>query len=88
MEHGLTCQLSTVQVWDLRTYQELHCYTRNHGYAVGSLDLSMTNMLAVSSGGGLEVYKDVFSGKSKAYIREQFKGRMVESVRFRPFEEF
>ncbi|CAK9024292.1 unnamed protein product [Durusdinium trenchii] len=77
------------KVWDLRTYKELHSYYRQHGHGVNSMDVSMTGMLAMCCGGFFEVFKDVFSTarETKPYIKEQYKGRQIECVRYRPFED-
>lgn len=77
------------KVWDLRTYNMLHCYGRKYGHAVNSIDVSMTGMVAMSCGGFLDVFKDVFSTArpSKPYIKEQYRGLQIESLRFRPFED-
>ncbi|CAK9069233.1 ATPase WRNIP1 (Werner helicase-interacting protein 1) [Durusdinium trenchii] len=50
---------------------------------------SMTGMLAMCCGGFFEVFKDVFSTarETKPYIKEQYKGRQIECVRYRPFED-
>eukprot|EP00434_Breviolum_minutum_P038482 symbB.v1.2.034135.t1/scaffold4336.1/size40998/1 len=78
------------KVWDLRTYQQLHVYGRKYGHAVSSIDVSMTGMVALGSGAFLDVFKDVFSSAKpmKPYIREMYKGQQIESLRFRPFEEW
>mmetsp|Transcript_24483 Transcript_24483/g.56811 ORF Transcript_24483/g.56811 Transcript_24483/m.56811 type:complete len:619 (+) Transcript_24483:38-1894(+) len=76
------------KVWDLRTYQELHSY-RSIGHAVNSIDVSMTGLVATGAGCRVQAWKDVFAAArpTKPYITEEYKGRMVECVRFRPFED-
>eukprot|EP00439_Symbiodinium_sp_Y106_P019675 s4010_g2.t1 len=75
------------KVWDLRTYAELHCY-RTRGHAVNSIDVSMTGLVATGAGCRFEVWKDAASARQpRPYITEEYKGRMIECVRFRPFED-
>ncbi|CAE6968254.1 utp7 [Symbiodinium sp. CCMP2592] len=75
------------KVWDLRMYAELHCY-RTRGHAVNSIDVSMTGLVATGAGCRFEVWKDAASARQpRPYITEEYKGRMIECVRFRPFED-
>lgn len=76
------------KVWDLRKYESLGSH-RSFGHAVSDLDVSQTGLVAVSSGCNFEAWKDVFRAAqpSKPYMKDAYYGKMIESVRFRPFED-
>eukprot|EP00930_Biecheleria_cincta_P070145 TRINITY_DN57796_c0_g1_i1.p1 TRINITY_DN57796_c0_g1~~TRINITY_DN57796_c0_g1_i1.p1 ORF type:complete len:599 (-),score=124.97 TRINITY_DN57796_c0_g1_i1:14-1810(-) len=76
------------KVWDLRTYKEVHSM-RTFGHAPSSIDLSMTGLVSIGHGCHFEVWKDTLTSSKpkRPYITEQYPGRTIENVRFRPFED-
>jgi len=76
------------KIWDMRKYETLHSF-KSFGHAVCDLDVSMTGVLAVGFGSHLQIWKDVFAQARppKAYLTEEYPGKAVNSVCFRPYED-
>lgn len=76
------------KVWDLRKYETLHSF-RTFGHAAVDIDVSMTGLVALGFGSHFQVWKDAFSSArpQRPYMTDEFPGKALESVRFRPFED-
>lgn len=76
------------KVFDLRRYDMLHSF-RTRGHSAADLDVSMTGLVSIGFGDNVEVWKDVFlqARPEKPYMKDYYSGKMIESVRFRPFED-
>lgn len=76
------------KVWDLRKYEAVSVY-KSYGQAVSDIDISMTGLLAVGFGAHVEVWKGIFDkGRpDRPYLTEMYPGKVVSSVRFRPYED-
>jgi U3 small nucleolar RNA-associated protein 7 len=78
--------LCTPQVWDLRTYKELHDYSTLQ--PASSLDISQRGLLAVGHGPHVTVWRDALSHKQTSpYMAELYGGESIVSARFCPFED-
>lgn len=85
----ITCGADALwKVWDLRKYESFHAY-RSYGSAVTDVDISMTGLVSVGFGGHVEIWKDVFRAawQRHPYMKEDYRGRLVSSCRFRPYED-
>eukprot|EP00933_Yihiella_yeosuensis_P040966 TRINITY_DN353_c0_g3_i1.p1 TRINITY_DN353_c0_g3~~TRINITY_DN353_c0_g3_i1.p1 ORF type:complete len:622 (+),score=141.89 TRINITY_DN353_c0_g3_i1:43-1866(+) len=76
------------KVWDLRMYKEVHDW-RTFGHAVSSVDVSQTGLVSIGHGAHFEVWKDALTASKpkRPFITESYRGRTIECVRFRPFED-
>jgi len=76
------------KIWDMRKYEPVHSF-KSYGHAVSSLDVSMTGLLAVGFGSHVQVWKDAFDRErpSRPYLTEEYPGKAVSSVCFRPYED-
>mmetsp|Transcript_9500 Transcript_9500/g.26570 ORF Transcript_9500/g.26570 Transcript_9500/m.26570 type:complete len:604 (-) Transcript_9500:146-1957(-) len=76
------------KVWDLRQYKVLHAF-RGHGHAVNDMDVSMTGCVSLGFGSHVQVWNKVFSTArpDATYMSEEYPGKIVSSVRFRPYED-
>lgn len=75
------------KVWDLRTYGCLRS-ERSFGHAVSDIDVSMTGLVALGFGSHVQIWKDLLrAGQKKLYMTEEYPGKSVASVRFRPYED-
>jgi len=77
---------SQMKVWDIRTFKEVHSYFTNR--PASSLDVSQRGLLSVGFGTYVQIWSDALKTKAKSpYLRHDFQGSQVRSVRFRPFED-
>jgi len=75
-----------VRVWDLRTYKEVHSYFS--AAPASCLDISQKGLLAVSWNSRVQIWKDALEAKASApYMNHSFEGRVVESMRFCPYDD-
>lgn len=75
-----------VKIWDLRTYKMLHRY--QFVTPPVSLDVSQRGLLAVGFGCHVNVWKDAMSSKAAApYLRHDVPGSVLDTLRFRPYED-
>ena len=79
---------SQVKIWDIRKLQDnpIHEYfSRAPASAIG---ISERDMLAVSYGSAVQIWKDVFSGskQNSPYMTHRLPGK-VENVQFCPYED-
>jgi len=76
------------KIWDLRKYEQVHSW-RTFGHPVVDMDISDTGLVALGFGPRVEIWRDVLgpARPSKPYLTELHPGRLVESVRFRPYED-
>mmetsp|Transcript_44084 Transcript_44084/g.71432 ORF Transcript_44084/g.71432 Transcript_44084/m.71432 type:complete len:611 (+) Transcript_44084:83-1915(+) len=76
------------KVWDLRMYKEVHCW-RTFGHAASSVDISDTGAVAIGYGSHFEAWRETFVAAKphRPYVTEEYPGRMIDSVRFRPYED-
>merc|ERR1712060_211830 len=77
------------KVWDMRKWGEpLHLF-RSYGAAVADIDISMTGVVAVAFASHLHMWKQITqqSRPERVYLKEEFPGKILSSVRFRPFED-
>jgi len=77
------------KVWDLRTYECLHGY-RCFGHVASDIDISMNGLVGIGYGSHLEIWKGVLGSgdkPKKPYLTEEYPGRSVSGVRFRPYED-
>lgn len=75
------------KVWDIRNYK---CVTEkwSKGTSPTSIDISMTGLLAVSSGCRVEVYKNAMTeGTRDLYMHQMYPSQLVSKVQFRPYED-
>ena len=75
-----------MKVWDIRTYRPLHNYfTSTPGT---SIDISQKDMIAVSYGSHVQIWKDGLRTKQKSpYMKHETPGSAISKVRFRPYED-
>jgi U3 small nucleolar RNA-associated protein 7 len=75
-----------MKVWDIRMYRPLHnYYTSTPGT---SIDISQKDMIAVSYGSHIQVWKDGLRIKQKSpYMKHATPGSALSKVRFRPYED-
>merc|ERR1712194_756804 len=74
-------------IWDLRKYDRLYSF-RSRGSSVSTIDVSMTGLVSIGFGQHVEVWKDVFNSRQRfPYMKEEYIGRTVNSVRFRPYQD-
>jgi U3 small nucleolar RNA-associated protein 7 len=77
---------SQMKVWDIRTFKEVHSYYTNRPGS--SLDISQRDLISVGFGSYVQIWSDALKTKAKSpYLRHDFQGSQVRSVRFRPFED-
>lgn len=78
---------SKVNVWDLRnTYTQMNSLSA--GFNVQTASLSQKNMLAMSCGDKIRIWKDFFSSKDDAlYLKHRTAGRHVASLDFCSYED-
>lgn len=76
-----------VKVWDIRTYKQVHAYAVNTAPAT-SLDISQRGLLAVGSGGHVNIWQDAIRSKAAApYMYHALPGSRVASLSFVPYED-
>lgn len=74
-----------LKLWDLRNYQNLATYRL--GQIPKSIDISQQNIVAVSSGEVVNLFKDCFKKNvEKPYLKHHADG-MIDDVRFCNFED-
>merc|ERR1719247_2096962 len=77
------------KVWDLRNYECVHGY-KCFGHVASDLDISMNGLVALGYGSHFEIWKGALAGGAKTkkpYLTEEYPGRTVTGVRFRPYED-
>ncbi|KAG6548052.1 hypothetical protein Mapa_010486 [Marchantia paleacea] len=76
-----------VKIWDVRKFSPLHFYFAPT--AARSLDISQKGLLAVSSGSGVQIWRDALTVKqSKPYMAHRVpKGSQVQDLAFCPYED-
>lgn len=78
------------RVWDLRNYQKVHTF-RTYGHAGSDVDVSMTGIVGLGFGSHVQLWKDVLnqgvSFEMKPYMKKEYPGRCLSSLRFRPYED-
>jgi len=77
------------KVWDLRNYECVHGY-KCFGHVASDLDISMNGLVALGYGSHFEIWKGALAGGAKPmkpYLTEEYPGRTVTGVRFRPYED-
>jgi U3 small nucleolar RNA-associated protein 7 len=80
-----SCVNGTVKIWDVRAFKCLHEYKMRHG--ASKIKFSQRNLLGVSSGNLVEIYKDATKGNiTYPYMKhEVFKP--VTEIHFCPYED-
>ena len=75
-----------MKVWDIRMFRPLHnYYTSTPGT---SIDISQKDMIAVSYGSHVQIWKDGLRTKQKSpYMKHITPGNPVSRIRFRPYED-
>eukprot|EP00823_Brevimastigomonas_motovehiculus_P008422 TRINITY_DN7704_c0_g1_i1.p1 TRINITY_DN7704_c0_g1~~TRINITY_DN7704_c0_g1_i1.p1 ORF type:complete len:311 (+),score=49.08 TRINITY_DN7704_c0_g1_i1:70-933(+) len=75
-----------VKIWDIRTYKELHSYFTTR--PASSISISQTGLMGLSFGPHVQLWKNAFAEKQKSpYMSEQLSGRIIERIRFCPYED-
>ncbi|KAL2643345.1 hypothetical protein R1flu_010932 [Riccia fluitans] len=76
-----------VKIWDARKFSPLHFYFAPT--AAKSLDISQRGLLAMSSGSGIQIWRDALTEKqSKPYMMHRVpKGAQVQDIAFCPYED-
>jgi U3 small nucleolar RNA-associated protein 7 len=74
------------KVWDLRMMEKLSEF-RTFGGTVSSMDVSGAGVCAVGFGCHVQFWKPFAETPSKPYMAHDVPGELVESLRFRPFED-
>lgn len=80
----------TWKVWDIRTFAPLHTF-RYFGAPPTTMDASQSGaVMGIGFGPHVQFWKDVTSvAKPKMpYLAHQVPGAQIESLRFRPYEDF
>mmetsp|Transcript_41421 Transcript_41421/g.163113 ORF Transcript_41421/g.163113 Transcript_41421/m.163113 type:complete len:514 (-) Transcript_41421:791-2332(-) len=74
-------------IYDLRTYKKLNCIRLP--VAANRSIFSQRNLLALSFGPNVKIYKDIFSESTigAPYMENLYAGRVVESLSFCPYED-
>ncbi len=74
-----------MKIWDIRTYNMLHCYhTRRPAVCV---EISQRGLLALGRGREVEVWRDAHREQQQApYLTHRVSGE-VSSLKFCPFED-
>lgn len=80
----------TLKIWDIRMFKELNCLTLPTPGL--SLDISDTDLLSVSFGPHVNIYKDIFKKDSKntntnLYMHHLNPASPIEMSKFVPFED-
>ena len=76
----------TVKVFDVRMFKELNSYHTGHSPA-SSLALSQRNVLAMSTGTNVRMYKNFFTEIPKEPYLIFYRDAQVEKMRFVPYED-
>eukprot|EP00246_Nothoceros_aenigmaticus_P012637 TRINITY_DN4022_c0_g2_i2.p1 TRINITY_DN4022_c0_g2~~TRINITY_DN4022_c0_g2_i2.p1 ORF type:complete len:431 (-),score=53.47 TRINITY_DN4022_c0_g2_i2:1544-2728(-) len=75
-----------VKVWDVRKYTVLHSYFSPT--TPKSLEISQRGMLAVGSGSGIEIWRDLATKQTIPYMKHRtWKGAQVQDLAFCPYED-
>jgi len=77
------------KVWDLRNYESIQGF-KCFGHVASGVDISMSGLVAVGYGSHFEVWKGALSSGDKPrrpYLTEEYPGKTVNSVKFRPYED-
>jgi U3 small nucleolar RNA-associated protein 7 len=78
-------------VWDLRTYKELSCFFNVNHSPTYSVDISQKSVLCLAHGHMVTFYDKPFQqgfNKNKPYMVHEMGRKRIETIRFRPFEDF
>src|SRR5699024_9798366 len=77
----------SIRIWDIRNYKCLQNFKLRS--IPSKLDMSQRNLLAVSSGDVVEVYKLFADQIEKPYMRHRLESRssIISSVQFCPYED-
>lgn len=77
----------SLKVWDIRTYKPMHEY-RTPRIAT-SIDISDTGLLAAVHGPSVQIFKDCLTSRANGpYMTHLLPGKVAESCRFAPYEDF
>lgn len=79
---------SSLKVWDLRTYKEMHRYFTKR--PATTLDISHTGRLAMGWGANTEIWHDITTTPrivQPYYLHHTFPGSTVSSLQFCPYED-
>jgi len=80
---GMDAQM---KVWDIRMYKPVHAYYTNR--PATSVEVSQRGIIGVGFGSYVQFWSDALSTKAQApYLRHQFRGSNVRSIKFRPYED-
>ncbi|XP_063933768.1 uncharacterized protein LOC135145578 [Zophobas morio] len=75
-----------MKIWDIRNYKLLYEYFTPT--PASCLSLSQTNLLGVSYGPHVQIWKGAFLSKQQSpYMCELFSGSCIENIQFAPFED-
>ena len=76
------------KVWDLRKLECVHGY-HVRGPAVSDIDISMNGIVSTVNGSHCNIWKDVFTSAraERPYMVQEFAGDVLQSCRFRPYED-
>lgn len=74
------------QVWDIRKFDELHCYFTSR--IPDSVSIGQTGLLGIAYGSRAEVWKDALATKQqKPYLVHRCTGHRIHDLSFCPYED-
>lgn len=75
-----------VSIWDIRKFSKLHSYVSST--PATSLDISQTDLLGMSFGPHVQVWKEAIAVKAKSpYMRNLLGGKMIADIKFCPYDD-
>lgn len=77
------------KIWDLRKFEPLHRFSY-FGSAPSTISTSQSGLVGIGFGPHVQIWRDVCheARPTMPYMTHQMNGQMVQSLAFRPYEDF